>query len=104
MHTEENAISLMEMTQNKNAFQWDAYCPFVDHIPARTGQGGVSAQGGVCPGGGYILACTGQGGVYPSMHWAGSVCPGGCLQGVSAPGGFCPGVYGRHPPWTDRHL
>ena len=38
---------------NKNAFQWDAYRPLVDRIPA----------------------CTVQGGVYPSMHWA-----GGCVS------------------------
>ena len=30
---------------NKNAFQWDAYHPFVDCIPACTAQGGVSASG-----------------------------------------------------------
>ena len=39
------------MFRNKNAFQWDAYHPVVDCIPA----------------------CTRQGGVYPSMHWAGGV-------------------------------
>ena len=34
---------------NKNAFQWDAYRPFVDRIPACTvagGGGGVPAQEG----------------------------------------------------------
>ena len=63
---------------NKNAFQWDAYHPLVDCIPA----------------------CTEQRGVYPSMHWARGVCPGwvsakrGCL-----PGGVC---LGRHPPSVDK--
>ena len=36
---------------NKNAFQWDAYRPLVDRVPASTAQGGVSAQGGCLPGG-----------------------------------------------------
>ena len=43
---------------NENAFQWDAYCPLVDHIPACTVQVGclprgvgVSAQGECLPGG-----------------------------------------------------
>ena len=27
-------------------------------------------------------------GVYPSIHWAGAVCPGGCV----CLGGVCPGV------------
>ena len=58
---------------NKNAFQWDAYCPLVDCIPACTVQGvstqgvsarGVSTQGDVCPGGGVSLSS----GVYPGMH------------------------------------
>ena len=41
---------------NKNAFQWDAYRPLVDRIPACT------VQGGVC-------LCSSGGAVYPSMQW-----------------------------------
>ena len=51
-----------ECKRNKNAFQWDVFCPLVDHIPACTAQeGGVfqytlgrgmSAQG--CLPGGYL--------------------------------------------------
>ena len=49
------------------------------HLPGR----------GVC-----IPACTGQGaGVYPSLHWAGGVCPGGYL-----PGGCLPGRFGTEDP------
>ena len=33
------------------------------------GSGGVSAQGGVCPGG-VCPGVSARGGVYPSMHWA----------------------------------
>ena len=68
--------------KNKNAFQWDAYRPLVDRITACTGQGGVSAGGGVC-------------------------LPGGCL-----PGGLNYWVIldppedqrQTSPLWTDRHL
>ena len=52
---------------NKNAFQWDAYRPLVDRIPACTGQGwGVSQHAlgmGVC-----IPACTGEGGCLPLVR------------------------------------
>ena len=53
---------------NKNAFQWDAYRPPVDCIPAWTAQGvsergclprRMSTQG---------VGCLPGGGVYPSMH------------------------------------
>ena len=37
--------TLIKRYFKKNAFQWDAYRPLVDRIPACT------AQGGVCPGG-----------------------------------------------------
>ena len=65
-----------DFLRNKNAFQWDAYHPLVDRIPA----------------------CTAKGrGLYPSMHWA-----RGCVSqhalgrgvsalGVSAQGGCLPG-------------
>ena len=72
--------------ENKNVFQWDAYRPLVDRIPA------LDRGEGVHPsmhwaGGGCIPACIGQGGVYPCMHWA-----GGCLaRGVSTQGGGFPG-------------
>ena len=67
-----------KLAKYKNAFQWDAYRPLVDHIPA----------------------CTGWG-VYPSMHWMGGV----SVQGVSAGGGG--GVAdsppeGRKTPPVDR--
>ena len=66
----------------KNAFQWDAYRPLVDRIPA----------------------CTGQGGVYPSMHWAGGVSQhalGACLPRGN--GGVCRGVVDeRQTPPVDR--
>ena len=43
---------------NKNAFQWDAYCPLVDRIPACT-VGGVYLSGGVyLPGGVSAWECT----------------------------------------------
>ena len=63
-----------EFKRNKNAFQWDAYRPLVDCIPACTGKG-------VC-----IPACTRQGGVCP-----GGVCLGVC--GRHPP----PGTKGRPP-------
>ena len=51
----------------KNAFQWDAYCPLVDRIPACTAQG-VYLPGGVPAGG-----CT-----FPGMYLpVGCTCPGG---------------------------
>ena len=67
---------------HKNAFQWDAYRPLVDRIPACTVAGGVPTWGCTCLGG-----CTCPGG--------GCTCPEG---GVSAwrrylPGGTCLGVY-----------
>ena len=67
------------MKDDKNAFQWDAYRPLVDRIPACNAQGG----GGVCPGG----VCPG--GCLPGRVCLGGVGPGGggvCL------GGVCPGV------------
>ena len=89
--------------QNKNAFQWDAYCPLADHIPA----------------------CTGRECVCPCRHWAGvgvgmsnqwvclgGVCQKGCLsREVSAQG---VGVWQTPPSpgpeadtptlWTYKHL
>ena len=60
-------IKLECILVNKNAFQWDAYCPLVNCIPACTVVGGVSvggvpALGGTYPGG--VLArgwCTCRG-------------------------------------------
>ena len=58
--------------KNKNAFQWDAYHPLVDYIPAFTRQGGC-----VYP----SIHCSGW--VYPSRHWAVGVSVRGCLpEGV----------------------
>ena len=86
--------------QDKYAFQWDAYRPLVDCIPACTVCGGGVSQHalgrGVC-----IPACTGQGVcVYTSMHWAGRVSGwgGGCLpRGVSPWGCVCRGVWPPAP-------
>ena len=68
---------------NKNAFQWDAYLPLVDHIPACTGQRGCIPT---CIGQGCLpRGVSGQGGVW--LRWG--VWPrGGCLakRGVSGQG------------------
>ena len=73
---------------NRNAFQWDAYRPLVDHIPACTAWG----VGGVYP----SMHCMGGGwGVYPNMHWAGGVCIPAC------PWGCLPGGRGCLPLWTE---
>ena len=100
---------------NKNAFQWDAYRPLFDRIPACTVQG-VSAQGGVClggclPGGCLPMGVSAQG---EGVSTQGGVCLGGCLprgclaggsaRGVSASGprGVYPSMqWVRHPP-VDR--
>ena len=83
---------------NKNAFQWDAYRPLVDRIPACTGQGGGVSQNALarseCLPGGVCLGSVYSGGVCP-----GGVCPRGCLPGWCLPrGGIYPEVCGRHPP------
>ena len=93
-------------TVNKNAFQWDAYRPLVDRIPACTvcGGGGIPActGQGACVG---IPACNGQGGVYLGVSAQGGVCHGGvCLW---SGGGLCVSQHamGQTPQlWTDRHL
>ena len=114
--TEEVAIS------NNNAFQWDAYHPLVDRIPACNGQGDV-CLGGCLPRGGVSAAQRGvclreclPGGVCPGDVYTGGCAQGGiCLGGVSAWGrGVCPGgvsaqgvsAWGRVSvlPWADRHL
>ena len=41
-----------KLINNKNAFQWDAYRPLIDRIPACTvAGGGGTCLGGTCPGG-----------------------------------------------------
>ena len=74
------------MNENKNAFQWDAYRPLVDHIPACTVVGGCT-----CPGVVYLL------GVYLPRRgvpaWG---------ERVYLPGGYLPRY--SPPPWSDRHL
>ena len=85
--------------RNKIAFQWDAYHPLVDHIPACTGWG-VCLPGGCLPGGVCIGVCPGGGGGVCqgiSARWClpRGVCPGVSAQGVSSqglclPGGVCP--------------
>ena len=85
--------------ENKNAFQWDAYHPLVDCIPACTAQG-VSAQGRCLPRGVSTQGVSTQG---VSTH-------GGSTHGVYVQGGVCPRCvypsmqWGRRPLWTDRHL
>ena len=77
---------------NKNGFQWDAYHPLDDRIPACTGQGVYSSNhwvGGIYLGG----ELSAQGGVCPR----GGVCPGVCV----CPGGCLPGVCDIHPPGSE---
>ena len=76
--------------ENKIAFQWDAYRPLVDPIPACT------VQGGVCPGGVSVRGYLPRG-----------CLPRGCLpRGVFLPrGGWCiPACNGADPapPPVDR--
>ena len=69
----------LKESPNKNAFQWDAYRPLVDRIPACTAQEGVSTQGVSVQGGGGVGVCPGEGEYQHAM--------------------------GQRPPlWTDRHL
>ena len=94
---------LLKKLRNKNAFQWDAYCPLV----ARISQdallpGGVPAQGGVparkgrctclggstCPGGIYLLGVPARGVYLPRGVW-------GCIY----PGGYLPGGCVYMPRW-----
>ena len=67
----------MKVYSNKNAFQWDAYRPLVDRIPARTGQGGCVSQHALGRGVCVSQYALGKGGV----------CLGVSPQGVSAGGG-----------------
>ena len=41
-------------------------------------------------------------GVYPSIHWAGGVCPGGYLSGGYLPGGCLPGGLWQTPPCEEN--
>ena len=69
---------MTDSTNNKNAFQWDTYHPFVDRIPPCTVRGGVSQHAL----GREVSAwgCLTEGSVC-----LGGVCLGGCLpRGVSA--------------------
>ena len=77
----------MNTITNKNAFQWDAYRPLVDRIPACTAQEGEYPK----------MHWVGRGYVYPNMHWAGGVCAVGVSsQGVSSAWGVSvQGVYLR---------
>ena len=67
---------------HKNAFQWDAYRPLVDRIPACTAH-----VEGVCPGGVYL-----PGGTYPREVYLPGGVPGPGGGGVPAQGGvYLPG-------------
>ena len=96
----------VERLNDKNAFQWVAYRPLVDHIPACTVARGVYLPGGYLPWGcicqGRYLPrwCTCPGGV-PARGvppWGctcqGAYLPRGCTcpGGVYLPGGTCPGA------------
>ena len=74
----DNCQTDVSVTENlkKNAFQWDAYRPLIDHIPA----------------------CTVAGGGYPP---GGCTCPGGVpSKGVYLPGGRVPAQV-LPPMWTE---
>ena len=62
---------------HKNAFQWDAYCPLVDRIPA------CIVQGGVYPGRCLPMGCLPKGGGVCS-GWVVSAQGGWCLPGGNA--------------------
>ena len=84
----------VERLNDKNAFQWDAYRPLVDHIPACTVARGVYMPGvylpaGTCPGVYLPGEVPTQGGV---PAW-GVYLPGGTCLGVYLLGGTCPGAY-----------
>ena len=95
----------LNLCVNKNAFQWDAYRPLVDRIPACTVAWGCTCQGGVhTQRGVYLLGvylpgwCTCQRWSVPVQRvylHRGCTHPGGCIcQGVYLPGGCtCQGVY-----------
>ena len=81
-------------TVHKNAFQWDAYCPLVDRIPACTVPGGVPAGGCTCPGDVPAQGwCTCQGVYLPRGEYLSGGCT--CRGGVTCPG--------TAPP-VDRHV
>ena len=46
---------ITDACENKYAFQWDAYRPLVDRIPACTAQGGICPRGGGAARGGGCL-------------------------------------------------
>ena len=84
---------------NKNAFQWDAYDLFFDHIPACAAQGGVSQH--ALHRGAYPSTHLAGGAVYPSRHWARGCLLGRCLpMGVCLGGGICPGCVCVCVWWT----
>ena len=102
----------VERLNDKNAFQWDAYRPLVDHIPACTVARfemyrgvylpGVPAQG--IPARGVYLP---WGVLYlpRGVYLPGVYLPGGLQylpRGVYLPEGTCPGI--PLPLRTDRHL
>ena len=90
-------LCCLNLKINKNAFQWDAYRPLVDRIPACTGQGrGCLPVGclleGVCLGGIYLEGGVCLGGVCPGEVSA----QGRCLPLV--PGGVSQHTMGQTPP------
>ena len=86
--------SHLDIKNNKIAFQWDAYRPLIDYLPAFSASGGVPGLGGV-PGPG---GCTWSGGV-PGL--GGVPGPGGCTwsQGVYLVPGGLPGPRGVYLVW-----
>ena len=53
---------------NKNSFQWDAYCPLIDRIPAFTGQGPGGCLHRVCVCGRPIPGTKGRHPLWTDRH------------------------------------
>ena len=95
-------LEYLKLNTNKNAFQWDAYRPLVNHMLQSASRGACCSWGGVSG----PRGCLVWGGVSGPRGVAG---PGGCLVrgGVCSQGDGYPSMHwGRHPfpLWTDRRL
>ena len=84
----------MNISTYKNAFQWDAYRPLIDRIPARTVAGGY-LLGGV-PAGGTCQGVYLPGGVPARKAYL--------LGGAVYLSGGCTCLGTPPPTWTDRHV